>query len=426
MLTYTNVMDVRYDVDVFVAGGGPAGVAAAVTAARNGASVYLAEAMGCFGGEGTSALVPCFCQFSDGERFLAGGIGEEICLAHYGNEAGADGFWALDCEKLKRQYDRMVSDAGVQFTFFTTLLDVVTDAPGHVEYAVCAGKSGVFAVRAKYFLDCTGDADLCARAGADFELGDENGLCMGATLCSTWAGVEWDRVTQAGGGEPLERAIRDGVFKIPDRHLPGMLHCGKTYAGGNIGHIFGVDGTDERSLTAAMLEGRRYYPEYEKYYKEYLTGFESMELTATGSLLGVRESRRVTGDYRLTLDDFLARRKFADDIGVYCYPVDIHVGRPGLDEYARFEDEYENLRYRPGKSYGIPFRVLTPKGLTNVMVAGRSISTDRAMQSSTRVMPCCYITGQAIGMAAAMHPDDVHAADIPALQERLRKIGAII
>ena len=168
--------------------------------------------------------------------------------------------------------------------------------------------------------------------------------------------------------------------------------------GGDIGHAFGVDATDERSLTAALIHGRTLVTEYERYYKEYLVGFEKMRLVATGALLGIRESRRILGDYLLCLDDFTRRANFADEIGRYCYPVDIHVARPDDDEeYERFLQEYDELRYADSESYGIPYRCLIPRELRNVLVAGRCVSTDRFLQASIRVMPGCYITGPGAG-----------------------------
>jgi hypothetical protein len=255
---------------------------------------------------------------------------------------------------------------------------------------------------------------------------------MPGTLCSLWAAVDWPAVRAAGlgtGNARIEDAFRDGVFTLEDRHLPGMWRVGETLGGGNIGHTFDVDGTHEVSLTRAYLWGRKSLLEYEKYYREYLKGFEKMELVATGSLLGVRETRRITGDYVLCLDDFTARAVFPDEIGRYSYPVDIHVARPDREAYDKFRKEMATYRLGEGESYGIPYRVLTPKGLSNVLVAGRCVSTDRAVQASIRVMPGCYITGQAAGLAAALAlgaADDTRAVDTAELQARLHALGAFL
>jgi len=433
-ISLSRQVPVRHDVDVFVAGGGPAGAAAAVAAARQGARVFLAEDQGCLGGAGTAGMVPAFMQFGDGVNFLAGGFGRELLdrlvAAGGAGDRRRDFSCAIRAEALKRVYDEMLAEAGVQFSLHTRLAAVEAEG-GRVTAAVLAAKSGLFAVRARVYVDGTGDGDLAAWAGAPFEKGDADGAMMPGTLCSLWAGVAWDSAdTTKRERERLADAFRDRVFTVEDPHLPGMWRVGRTVGGGNIGHTFGVDATDERSLTTALVWGRKSLLEYERYYKEYLKGFEKMELVATGSILGVRETRRITGDYVLSIDDFRRRATFQDEIGRYCYPVDIHPAKPDAASYAKFEEEFRrDLRYREGESYGVPYRILTPRGLSNVLVAGRCVSSDRYLQGSIRVMPGCYITGQAAGVAAAMgaaagSEPDVHAVEVPELQAKLAKLGA--
>lgn len=442
-LSFKRDIPIRHEVDVFVAGGGPAGAAAAVTAARQGRKVFLAEGHSCLGGMGTAGLVPAFMHFGDGESFLASGFGEDLLdrlLAVGGTDAPADistrggksCCYAIRPEALKRVYDDMLADAGVDFTLHTNLVAVEADG-GKVNAVICWGKSGLFAVKAKMYVDGTGDGDLAAWAGAPFEKGNEEGLMMPPTLVSLWAGIDFDAFKNSGvhhwhQNARIEEAYKAGVFTHCDKHLPGMWELGNGLVGGNLGHLFGTDSTDERSLTKALVRGRKLVLEYERYYKEYLKGFEKMTLAATGSLLGVRESRRIMGDYVLCLDDFKKRAVFADEIGRYCYAVDIHVMKPDSEkEYKRFEEEFAAMRYGRGESYGIPYRTLTPRGLSNVLVAGRCISTDRFLEGSIRVMPGCYITGQAAGMAASLaieHNTDTRRVAVPELQARLIKMGA--
>ena len=421
MYTYTKEIPLRYTVDIFIAGGGPAGLTAGITAARQGKKVFIAELAGFFGGGATAQLVPVFMQFTDGAgTFLAGGIGREIHDLNGGS--------AINSEAIKVIYDNLVRDSGADFSFFTNVLDVVCDTDGHIDHVICNGKSGIFAVKAGVYLDCTGDGDLSAMAGADYEFGDDNGSVMGTTLCSSWNYIDWARV-QRPDDKLLQKAFDDGVFKDLDLHLPGMFKINDKHGGGNIGHCFNVDATDERSLTAAMVEGRRKLTEYSRYYKEYLTGYEDMYMTATAPYLGVRESRRIMGDYIMTKQDFIDRASFDDEIGRYSYPVDIHESKPGKEANAEFESDFKTLRYKSGESYGIPYRALTPKGFSNVLVAGRCMSTDRAMQSSIRVMPGCFITGQAIGMAAALAADagnDVRGFDVGTLQDKLVEAGGYL
>ena len=156
---------------------------------------------------------------------------------------------------------------------------------------------------------------------------------------------------------------------------------------------------------------------------------ENMELVISAQQIGIRESRRVMGEYVMTLDDFMKRATFDDEIGRYCYPVDIHAGKNTNAGYEKYKSEFTNLRYRGGESYGIPYRALVVKGIDNLLVAGRCISTDRYMQSSVRVMPGCYITGQAAGAAAAIASESDCAArdiDVARLQKQLKKMGAYL
>ncbi|HHY83656.1 MAG TPA: FAD-dependent oxidoreductase [Clostridiales bacterium] len=377
---------------------------------------------------GTIALVPAFMQFTDGENFLAAGIGEEVLKKMWQYGGKVEGWeYSIKAEALKRVYDDLVTEAGVDFAFHTQMI-AVDSSEGNVNYAVFAAKSGIFAIKAKIYIDATGDGDLCALAGADYEKGDADGRMMAGTLCSLWANIDWSKVKQH-DSRRLEDAFKNKVFTYEDRHLPGMWRVGQTLGGGNIGHTYGVDATDERSLTKALLWGRKSMKEYEKYYKEYLDGFDDMELAATGAQLGIRESRRIIGDYILVLDDFLNKAVFEDEIGRYSYPVDIHASDPSRESFSKFEKEHYNLRYKKGESYGIPYRILTPKGLKNVLTAGRCVSCDRYMQSSVRVMPGCFITGQAAGIAAAIAAEKgthTRGFDVKELQLRLKKLGGYL
>ena len=198
--------------------------------------------------------------------------------------------------------------------------------------------------------------------------------------------------------------------------------------GGNIGHIFDNDPLDEASLTRAMMWGRQSMLEYIRFYNEYVHGCENARLLATGSLLGIRESRRTVCDYMLSVSDFLTRADFADEIGRYCYPVDIHIMNTDGDEYKRFQDEYKNMRYKKGESYGIPYRSLVASSFDNVLTAGRCMGTDRQMEASIRVMPGCFITGQAAGTAAALAAESGEVRSVKAveLQQALLANGAYL
>ena len=422
---YTKTIPVRYEVDVCVVGGGPAGVAAGVTAARAGAKVMILESQGFFGGAGTASLVPGFMQFSNGVDFMAGGIGYEVfkrsCIPELDR--------SIRPEVLKRTYDEMVMEAGVDFLFHATVADVITRENG-VDAVIVTAKSGIYAVKAKIFVDGTGDGDICAWSGAPYELGDKAGHVMPSTLCSMWADIDWSNVHELTLEEKFDitdRAVNDGVFTQKDYHIPGIWRTGTHMGGGNIGHCYQANSTDERSLTEAMVLGRKILPEFERFYREYIGGgYQNASVVSSGSYLGVRESRRIMGDYILGVDDFRADSYFEDEIGRYSYPIDIH-SNEGRENYRKFLKEHIAMQLGKGESYSIPYRCLCPQKLTNVLVAGRCVSTDQKMQSSIRVMPGCYITGMAAGMAAAMAAEgtqDIREIDITTLQDRLAAAGA--
>lgn len=425
-MQYCKQLTDRYDVDVFVAGGGPSGVAAAVAAARMGKRVFLAETSGCFGGMGTTGMVPLLAPFDDGVNVVASGIGYEI-RKNISHRIPLNAYWTpIDVEELKREYDRILIEAGVQVSLFTTLCDVISDGP-YVTRVVLFAKSGMFTVKAKVYIDCTGDGDLCAFGGGEFEMGDENHQVMPQTLCSLWANVS--EITEEPQNKWISKAYNDGVLSQEDHHLPGIRQCGNGIGGGNVGHIYDINPLDEVALTKAMMFGRRSVAEYYDYYRKYLNGYQNIALCVTAPVLGVRESRRILCDYMLNVEDFISRAVFEDEIGRYCYPVDVHVKGTDKVEYEKFENEYySTLCYEKGESYGIPYRSLIPVSFDNVLVAGRCIGADRKMQASVRVMPGCFITGQAAGTAASLacETGNVRSVEIKAIQRALITLGAYL
>lgn len=429
-MKYTVDVKLKYDVDVFVAGGGPAGVAAAVTAARMGAKVFCAERSQCFGGMATLALVPAFMRFSDGENFLAGGIGREIFDRHYGKDADFTlKEIPIDTEKLKLIYDNIMLESGVKFAFETEVIDAEVEN-GEIKHLILRSGEEICAAKAKVYIDATGNGTLCVKAGAPFEMGDEKGLMMPATLCTTWSGIDWSRAVFEEGKDPdarmLPKAFEDGVFSVKDPKLSGMWPFENGRGGGNIGHSFGVDGTDAESVTEGILDARRRMGEYEYYYQHYLPGYENAHLNSTANVLGIRESRRILGEEYLTSDAYFNFATFENEIGRYAYPIDMH--KSGINEKEKFEGIFEK-DYEKGRSYGIPFGCLVPKNTVNLLMAGRCISGDREIIGSLRVMPGCFITGMAAGAAAAMSANKdtaIRELDVKELQKKLKEMGAYL
>jgi len=432
--------------DVIIAGGGPSGCAAAIAAAREGAATLLIESTGSLGGSGTSALVPAWCPFSDNEKIIYRGIAEKVFSAAkkgmpHVKESDLD--WVpIDAERLKRVYDSMVTEAGASILFHTTVASVDCENNG-IAAVILANKSGLSAYRAKVYVDCTGDADLCAWSGVAFHKGDDDGDLMPATHCFLLSNVDdyaFRTIYKNGFGlhssnpeSPLYEIVKSGRFPLlPDAHCccnvvgPGVI-------GFNAGHIWDVDNTDPSSVSRALIQGRQMAAAFRDALAEYCPeAFGNAFLVSTGSVVGIRETRRIVGDYVLTLDDYLARRTFNDEICRNSYFIDVHHAKAEVEAHinSRQEGIEPTIRYATGESHGIPYRCLIPKGIRNVLVAGRSISCERSVQGSVRVMTVCLAMGEAAGMAAAhaaLLPDnDVHAIDVAALRNKLREAGAYL
>jgi FAD dependent oxidoreductase len=436
--------------DVIVVGGGPAGCAAATAAAREGARTLLLEATGVLGGMGTAGLVPWFCGYHDGEKVIARGLAERVRCALRDNmphlaAAMAENPLAapaIDPELLKRIYDEMVTEAGAHILFHSQLCAVDLSEGGNPDAVVISSKAGLTAYRAKVYVDCTGDGDLAAWAGAPFEKGDPAGAMQPATHCFMIGNVDEEELARGpqvhfyDPGSPVWKAIKSDTYPLIDELHSCSMKVAPGVFGFNTGHLYDVDNTDPASTSEALLLGRQMAKQYRDAFAEYLPAFAGSSLIATGSLLGVRETRRITGDYVLNVDDYLARRSFPDEVCRNAYGIDVHSSKQQTKELAKKSiPELKALNngitrnLHPGESFGVPYRCLTPKGLGNVLVAGRCISTDRQANGSTRIMACCLNTGEAAGIAAAMaaaDSGDVHAVDTTQLRCILTAHGAYL
>lgn len=429
--------------DVIVAGGGPAGCAAAAAAARDGASVLLLEATGSLGGMGTSALVPAWTPFGDGEKLVYQGIAQSVFDKSkvglpYSKQDDVN--WVpIDPEHLKRIYDELVIGHGAEVRFNTTLA-AVERRDGMVDALIVANKSGLTALRAKVYVDATGDADICAWAGAAFHKGDDKGeKLMPATHCFSLSNVDIDALQKgpalhaSNPKSPIFDILRSGKYPlIPDAHICVAL-IGPGTVGFNAGHLWDVDGTRPETVSRALVQGRKMAAQFRNALAEFFpAAFGDAFLSNTGSLMGIRETRRVVGDYVLTLDDYVARRSFPDEICRNSYFIDVHWAKDQIANRPEQHDDWDQncLRYGKGESHGIPYRCLVPRDLSNVLVAGRSISCQQIVQGSVRVMPVCLAMGEAAGAAAAvaarLHYGFVREVDVAVLRERLRRAGAYL
>jgi hypothetical protein len=441
--------------DVIVAGGGPAGLGAALGAAQAGADTVLIERYGFLGGNATAALVMPLMSFhtqvhgrerrgdvrllptdhGDGDPVIAGVL--QHLLLRLVQSGGAiapspdTGYVVpFDPEVFKAVALALIDEAGVRFLFHAFASDALLEG-GRIKGVVLETKSGPLAIEAKVVVDCTGDADLAFRAGAPCETGrDEDGLCQPMTLMARiadfdrgkfaayvrehpgqWRGVHglWDLIKMATDAGELKLPREDILFfATPHEHEVSL----------NTTRVNRVLGTDVWDLTYAELTARRQLREIERFLRRHVPGFESAYVMQSGAQVGVRETRRIAGDYRLTVDDILDARRFADVIARGTYPVDIHspTGKGTVLKYLP-----------PGEAYDVPLRALLPQGVEGLLVAGRAISGTHEALSSYRVMPIAMATGQGAGVCAALaarrgcSPREVPAAEV---QAELRRQGA--
>ena len=413
-------MSVISDSDVIVVGGGPGGLAAAVASARNGADTLLIERYGFLGGMATAGLVNPFMTYWAGEEQIIRGILDELIerltkLGAYGKGSRT----AFDPEAFKLVADEMCAESGVRMLLHTSLTDVTRDGSA-IKCVETFGKSGKRPACAKVYVDATGDADLAFMAGARCEKGrTEDGLTQPMTLNFRVCNVDTERMPGTQERNALyDKAKAEGRLTCPRENVLMFLTTRPTEMHFNQTRITGADGTSSEDLTRAEIEARRQAWEFLAFLRRDVPGFENAEILMSGPQIGIRESRRVIGDYVLTEDDVLVARKFADVIARGSYSIDIH-SPTGAGTVIK--------RLRPGESYDIPYRCLVPLGIENLLIAGRPISATHEAHSSLRIMPICIAIGQAAGTSAALcvksgsSPRD---ADVSVLQQALRSQGA--
>jgi len=442
------------ETDVLVVGGGPAGLGAAVGAADAGARVILAERYGFLGGNATAALVMPLMSFhtqrhvpekrgvttllptdhGPGESVVAGVLAKLLeRLVRIGGAIPpslATGYVVpFDPELFKLVALDLLDEAGVQFLFHAFASGTIGKS-GRVEGVVFETKSGPLVIRAKTVIDCTGDGDISVQAGAPSETGRADGLVQPMTLMfrmtefhqlafenyvkehpKQWRGVHglWDLV---------KKATLAGELKLPREDILFFAtpHAGEVSV--NSTRVTRVLGTDVWDLSYAESQSRRQMRQISEFLKRYVPGFEKAYVAQSGVNIGVRETRRILGEYQLNVEDVLSARKFDDAIARGAYPVDIH-NPEGSGTVLK--------RLPPGEAYDIPLRCLLPQRTDRLIVAGRCISGTHEAHSSYRVMPIVMATGQAGGVTAALAARESKSPrDVPVgvVQQELRRQGA--
>ncbi len=425
-LNYQKSVELFGEYDIAVIGGGPAGVCAAIEAARCGKRVFLGEATGMLGGYATNALVgPLMtCYDRDGNERVVRGLFDEIVerLIELGGGVSPD-----ECDSPSRQtsfikkyhrhvtpfdsfalqvvLDRMVNEAGVKTLLYTKYVDSVLK-DGRIDSVIFSAPEGLIAVRAKLYIDCTGNADVAAASGVPTWHGSEEGFGpQPATLFFEVDGADDAKYQEFAHRPPMPVK----AYQMP---MPGTYKV-------NHERVYGVDANSAESMTAGHMQGRE---QVLGAFAKLITtpGFENARISQVAPNLGVRESRHIKGRYMMTVADLGEGRVFDDAIAVFGYGMDVH-SRDG-QMAGGFHGEV-------APKYTIPYRCMLPLGCDNLIVAGKCVCGESEAAGSYRVMPGCMAMGQAAGAAAAQaveNGEDPAEIDTEILRATLRSHGAIV
>ncbi|MEI6303581.1 MAG: FAD-dependent oxidoreductase [Betaproteobacteria bacterium] len=425
------------EADVVVLGGGPAGIAAATAAARAGATTLLVERYGFLGGMGTAAGVTNFCglfaNVHGDIRRVVHGVAEELL----GRIASLEGLnephtifgrtkaQAYDMAAYKCAADDMLLAAGAKLLFHALAAGAAMKSDSLIGALLVETKSGRGAIRGRMFIDASGDGDLAAWAGAPFEKGDADGHLLYPTLMFRVNNVDADKALPAINDIPhlMQEAQASGDFSFPRMGAivrpmknPAEWRANITQIRNAAGQA--MDGTDAAQFSAGEIEGRRQIRDYMRFLNARVPGFANSYVLDIATQVGIRETRRVTGDYALSGEDVIACRDFADTIGVNGWPLERHVAGD------------VNWLWQAEGSRGfnqLPYRMIVPRRVDNLFVAGRCASMTQEGQSAARVSGACFVMGEAAGTAAAMALQSggvPRALDVTTLQAALTRNGA--
>jgi hypothetical protein len=441
---------VRQEVDVLVVGGGPAGIIAAKAAAEDGLRVMLIDSrsfvggnmtiglpvLGFLGQKGNQIIKGLPQYFIDRLKVVDGASEHRPCPLHMS-------LTLVEPEAVKAEALKMLVESGVEVLLYVFCAGVVKEGDD-LKGVIIESKAGREVILAKVVIDCTGDADVAYRSGVPCEYGNEVGGVQPPTLMFCLGNVDTEKLRLSIAEEPrtyltdfipaeyfgqnnqfivvglrglMQKAREEGLDLPVERTIIITgLRKGEVWV--NMSRINGVNGTDPGSLTFGEVEGRRQIEEIQKYLLKYVPGFQDAYFVKTAPFLGIRETRRIHGQYTMTQEDILGCKKFDDAIAVASYPLDIHHPQGGGCTLVWC-----------GDCYDIPYRSLVPQKVNNLIVAGRCISTTHEAMSAIRVMAPCMAMGEAAGRAAKMAVrESVAVADInvKALQEELLAKGAYL
>lgn len=385
----------RKKYDVIVIGGGLGGFSAAVSSAKKGASTLLVERYGFLGGMSTAGLVNPFMSYKLRGKNLTSSVFNELISRLEKEGALKEDKHTFDDEIMKFVLDRMIIDYGVELLLHSYFIDVECFNK-KINAVFLEGKSGKIKLEGKVIIDSTGDGDVAYRAGAKVEIGrPEDKLCQPMTLCFRIGGILGGLKPQELAKELTEillNAKRAGEVNQPRENvlifstlIPHIYHFNTT-------RVVAKSGVDVFNLTEAEIEGRRQVLELFRLFQKKSPRFKNAYLIKMACQIGVRETRRVLGQYILTEADVVEARKFEDGIARSNYPIDIH-NPAGTGTVIK--------EVKKGDYYEIPYRCLLPLGFNNLIIGSRCISATHEAHSSIRVMPVVSGIGEAAGMAAA-------------------------
>jgi len=443
-------LPVRADVDVLVVGAGPAGIIAAMAAAESGRQVALVESRSFVGGNLTLGLPVLGFLSQKGQPIIAG-LPQKLIDRLRAQGAASEhrpcplhvSLTLVEPEAVKSVALEMLLERRVDLMLYSMFAGVVMDGD-RLRGIITESKAGREAILAQVVIDCTGDGDVAFRAGVPCEKGDAHGGMQPPTLMFCLAGVDTDKLRRSLADNPgtyradfipaeyfgqnrqfivvglrelIQKAQAAGLSIPTERTiLITGLRPGEVWV--NMTRVQGVDGTDPRSLSAAEVKAQRQIGDIRRYLVQYVPGFDQAYLTKVAPFLGIRETRRIVGQYVLNRDDILSCRRFDDAIAVASYPIDLH--RPN--------DTGCTLEWC-GDCYDIPYRCLLPQKLDHLLVAGRCISTTHEALAAIRVMSTCMATGEAAGRAAALAVADgvsPSRLNVRQLREHLLARGACL
>ncbi len=394
------------ETDILIVGGGAAGTLAAISAARNNQKALLLESKGFLGGSRTLMGIDTFNGFfSPGEETtkVVGGISYEVVERLMKRNAafirqntfGSGPVVTYDMEQLKIVYEEMVLEAGGKILYYSFVPDVIVEG-NRITGVRVSNKAGLNIIDAKMFIDTTGDLDIGASAGEDYELAGKDGNpVQSLTTIFYMANVDNQKafsLTQEERTKIMQTAFESGKYNLT--RIGGSIHPTPYpgYVHANLTRIPNIDATDPAALTSAEMEGRRQVQEYVRLLINEYPGFKNAFLASTAATIGIRETRRLIGEYILTGDDVRNGSKFEDAVVCCSAPIEDHNAGKNVDWHFLQTGDY----------YQIPYRSLLPKKMKNLLVAGRCLSATHDGQASARNSAQCMAMGEAAGVAASM------------------------